>query len=207
MKRTRTYWKSFRILFLFWGLAGCTATSEPSRFYLLNSLSPTEQVRSKSARGLAIGIGPIEIPEYVDRPQIVTRISANELNLTEFHKWAEPLKDNIPQVLADNLSVLLQTDQIAMYPWKRNTAIDYQATLDITRFDTEPNGHAHLMARWQLFGQDTRTLLATNKSHFTTPIEGSDYTAMVSALNQALHDLSRAMAQSISQVHTNIQKP
>jgi len=183
-------------------LSGCGASTQPPKFYLLNSLSASEQAVAQASLGLAIAVGPIKIPEYVDRPQIVTRISKNELALAEFHKWAEPLKDNIPQVLADNLSVLMKTDQIALYPWKRTTPVDYQVTIDITRFDTSSDAEAHIVARWQVFGEDTRQILASKKSHFTAPLQGADYHSIVSALNQTLADLSLAIATSIVGVHT-----
>jgi uncharacterized lipoprotein YmbA len=206
MKRKFEYWKSIGLILVFLTLGGCGATSQPSKFYLLNSLSSSEKLVSNLPSGMAIGIGPIHIPEYVDRPQIVTRISENELKLAEFHKWAEPLKDNIPQVLADNLSLLMRTDQVNIYPWKRSTPIDYQVRIDITRLDTASDGEAHLIARWHVFGEDTRTVLSAKKSHFTAPLQGSDYAAIVSALNQTIGDLSRGIATSIIRVHSKTKK-
>ncbi len=206
MKRKFEYWKLIGVFLVFLPLAGCGATSQPSKFYLLNSFSSSENGIAKAPSGLAIGIGPINIPEYVDRPQIVTRISANGLDLAEFHKWAEPLKDNIPQVLADNMSILMKTDQVASYPWRRTTPIDYQVTIDVTRLDTAPDGEAHLIARWHIFGEDTRTVLDTKKAHFTAPLQGSDYASIVSALNQTIGDLSRGIATSTIRVHSKTNK-
>lgn len=205
MKRVFQFRLTTLLVFIL-SISGCTATSQPSKFYLLNSLSSSEQAVLKDSLGLAIGIGPIVLPEYVDRPQIVTRVSANELSLAEFHKWAEPLKDNIPQVLVDNLSVLMKTDQVASYPWKRTTPIDYQISIDITRFDTASDGEAHLIARWHVYGKDTRFLLDTKKSHFTAPVQGPDYVSIVSALNQTIGDLSRSLAKSIVRVHSKTKK-
>lgn len=199
-------WTILPALLIVLSLAGCGATSQPPKFYLLNALSSSNQDIGKVPAKLAIGIGPITIPEYVDRQQIVTRISDHELNLAEFHKWAEPLKDNVPQVLAENLSELLDTDQIATYPWKRNTSIDYQVTVDITRFDTAPDGKAHLIARWHIFAEDTRTVLGHKKSHFKTAVQGTDYVAIVSALNHTISGLSRAVAKSIIAVHPKRKK-
>jgi len=201
------YWKSTGLILVFLTLGGCGATTQPSKFYLLNSLASSEKAASNVPAGMAIGIGPIHIPEYVDRPQIVTRMSENELKLAEFHKWAEPLKDNIPQVLADNLSVLMRTDQVTIYPWKRSTSIDYQVIIDITRFDTSSDAEAHLVARWQVFGHDTRKVLALKKSHLKASLQSSDYHSIVSALNQTLADLSRAITTSIGQVHKKLKKP
>lgn len=206
MIRTLKCWTSLGLLFCVFPLTGCMATSQPPKFYLLNAFPSSEHAMAKAPSGLAIGIGPIDIPEYVDRPQIVIRISANELSLAEFHKWAEPLKDNIPQVLVENLSVLMKTDQVVRYPWKRSTPIDYHVTIDIARFDTAPDNEAHLVARWQVFGEDTRVILETKKSHFTAPLQGSDYASIVLALNETMNDLSQAVATSIMRVHSKNKK-
>lgn len=185
-------------------LGACSATTQPSKFYLLHSLSSSEKPVSTAPSGLAVGVGPVEIPEYVDRPQIVTRINENELRLTEFHKWVEPLKDTIPHVLADNLSVLMRTDRVTVYPWKHSTAIDYQVTIDITRFDASPDADAHLVAKWRVFGQNTQKVLALKKAHVKAPVKGTDYDSIVSALNQTVADLSRAVATSIGRVHSTL---
>jgi hypothetical protein len=98
-------------------LAACaTGTSAPSRFYVLAPLEApeAEPQLAPGERCLAIGIGPVEIPAYLDRPQIVTRLSNNELNLAEFDKWAEPLRDNLIRVLAENISSLLCTEPITI---------------------------------------------------------------------------------------------
>ncbi len=64
------------------GLWGCTVTP-PSRFYILTPLDSL--AAGKKTRGAQntpiIGIGPVELPGYLDRPQIVTRAGGNQLNL------------------------------------------------------------------------------------------------------------------------------
>jgi uncharacterized protein len=95
------------------GLGACAST--PSRFYVLNTLPASETVPATAAeRGPVIGVGPITLPKYLDRPQIVTRASRNQLALGEFDRWAEPLQDNVLRVLAQNLMLLIPTDHILL---------------------------------------------------------------------------------------------
>jgi len=70
-------------------------------------------------------VGPVELPEYLDRPQIMTCESRNELQFAEFDRWAGSLEKAFSRVLAVNLSILLSTDRVAVYPWK-TTPIDHQ---------------------------------------------------------------------------------
>jgi len=49
------------------------------------------------------GVGPVTLPPYLDRSQIVMSDRANELNLAEFDQWAESLQTNFTRVLGENL--------------------------------------------------------------------------------------------------------
>jgi len=185
-------------------LAGCPST-QPSKFYVLSPLSSPEQKGNASLGhdALAIGVGPIEIPAYLDRPQIVKRRSTHELELAEFHKWGEPLKANISRVLAENLSGLLSTDELYFFPWKRSAQFHYQVLVRITRFDTSPEGDAILNARWAIRANNERDVLAIRRSHFRNPDSGQGYQGTVSALSQNLEDLSQVIATTITSLHSN----
>ncbi len=133
---------------LFLGAWGC-ATTQPPQFYLLSSLPASESPSSPDHPEVAlfiselspyIGVGPIDLPPYLDRPQIVTHASANALGLSEFDKWAEPLDGNVLRVLAENLSILLSTDRMVLFPWSGSIPVDYQIEANIIRFDSHPNG-------------------------------------------------------------------
>ena len=179
-------------------LGGC-ATTEPSRFYLLHPMASPEQEAqvTKEEDGVTIVVGPVELPEYLDRPQIVTRVSKNELKLAEFDQWAESLNPNILRVLAENLSILLSTDWIFMYPWTRSSKIDYQIELLVTRFDGTLGDSVVLDALWAILKGDSREVLLTSKSTLKQPTGGQDYGALVSAKSQALANLSREIADAI----------
>ena len=179
-------------------LGGCAST-EPSRFYILHSLSGSEAETQIAAaeNGVAIGIGPVELPEYLDRPQIVTRLSKNELQLAEFDQWVEPLNHNLPRVLAENLSILLSTDRIFTYPWTGSAQIDYQVAVEVTRFDGTLGGDVLLNTRWSLLAVDEKKILVKKKSTFRQSTSGGGYEALASAKSQALADLSREIADAI----------
>jgi uncharacterized lipoprotein YmbA len=186
------------IVALLMHLAGC-ASSAPTRFYVLSPLtsSKAESQVLKDEGCIAIGIGPVELPAYLDRPQIVTRLSENELDLAEFDKWAEPLKDNFSRVLVENLSTLLCADAISIFPWKGPTPIDYQVEVTVIRMDGNVGGNASLVARWAIFRQNDRKMLLTRQSNFSRRISSESYKALVSAQSRAIADLSREIAEAI----------
>ena len=139
----------------------------------------------------ALGLGPIQLPAYLDRPQIVTRSTRHALDLAEFDHWAEPLRHSVLSVMTENLSFLLHTDNIVRYPWKRQNSVGYQLTIDVTQFDTNHLGNAVLLARWHVIQTEGRTVVATQKGYYTRVPQGTDYHALVEALSGTLEDLSR----------------
>ena len=133
--------------------AGCSfldSKPDPSRFFSLASLPRTGQ-RAQDAAGtnaLALGIGPIKFPGYLDRQQFVTRISQNRFAVAENDRWAEPLEENFSRVLSQNLSILLQTDRMVAYPWERSQQPTYQVQVEVLRFEPNVEQLVELWARW-----------------------------------------------------------
>lgn len=177
-------------------LAGCS--SAPTRFYVLTPIAVSAGPPSAgSGPGLSIGIGPVELPDYLDRPQIVTRLDQNQFKLADFDAWSEPLKDNFTQVLAENLSLLLATERVFVYPWRRENRVNYQVTVKVIRFDRQVEGDSVLTVRWRILGADNREELRVQTATYTAPAAGSDYPATVAAMNQTLTTLSRDIAGAL----------
>jgi uncharacterized lipoprotein YmbA len=179
----------------FLAMGACTST--PSRFYILNTLPASEARHGATAeRGPVLGVGPITFPKYLDRPQIVTRTSRNQLILGEFDRWAEPLQENVSRVLAENLALLIPTDQILPNAWPRSAALDYQVQVELLHFDGWLGGESSLIARWSILDRAERALM-NRKTHLDAPAGGRDYESMVVAMNQMLETLSRDIAVAI----------
>ena len=183
-------------------VSGGCATTEPSRFYTLSPLaiSGTETRAEAPGHGITIGVGPIKLPEHLDRPQIVTRTSRNELDLAEFDRWAGSLADDFSRVLAENLSILLSTDRVSLYPWRKSVPIEYQVVVDVTRFDGKLGGNAWLIVRWTVFGGRKKKVLFMQKSSISEPSGAQGYEVMVAAQSRALGHLSREIAEAIKTI-------
>ena len=176
---------------------GCARTPQ-ARFYILQPQpSAVEQAQPPvSVNDMIIGVGPVELPEHLERPQIVTRVSSNELYLSEFNRWAEPLEENFSNVLAENLSLLLSTDKVLVYPWIGNLEVKRQVRVNIRQFDGLPGGKVLLKVLWGLKDEDGKYMFSIKKSSFSTPA-GKGYPEMVEAMNRVLGDFSREIAKEI----------
>ena len=182
-------------------MAGC-GSSPPTKFYQLSSLqgSADQPGTSIDQQRVMIGIGPVEIPRYVDRPQLVIRSNQNELHLSEFNRWAEPLQTNITRVLVDNLSQSLAPDRVAVFSWDGLLSLDYQVRVEVTKFDFEKTGDVSLAARWTIVGEDGQKLHALHTSRFHRTADTKDHSSLVSAMSQNVEALSSEIADALQSV-------
>lgn len=173
---------------------GC-ATTPPPDFYLLASSTPTQLPGFE--QGLAVGVGPVEIPPHLDRNQIVSRETPTKLKLSEQNQWAEPLKTGLTRVLLVTLGLELDSNRIYALPTRKRQDLDYQVSVDVLRFDGELGQKVILGARWSLFSRDDDTLLFSKVSRVTEPTGGSDYSAFVDAQSRAVKQLGQEIAAAI----------
>ena len=189
------------------GLMGC-AKSEPSRFYVLDPGAGLEAVETGTStrQGIAIGVGPVAIPQYLDRPQIVTRISANALELGEFDQWAGRLSEDFSRVLAEQLSEVLATDNVAVFPWSASSRVDYQVTVTVLAFEADAAGSSALDARWEITDATSRQPLVAARSRLRQgsppatekPRKPEEYRAIVASMSDNLAALARDIAERIA---------
>ncbi len=181
-------------------LSGC-GTSQKTDFYQL--YVEADHALTGVEKGDVIGIGPIHLPEYIKRPQIVTRTSEHSLNVSEFNRWIEPFSDAITRVLVINLSNELASNRIFWLPrTDRQYPLDLRVAVDIGRFDGELGKEVTLESRWIVFDRDDNPL-QTHISIIHEPIQGQTYEALVIAMNNALNNLSQEIAQA---ARTHLQK-
>ena len=147
---------------------------------------------------LSIGIGPVYVPEYLNRPQIVTRTGMQEIDIAKFDRWGDSLGTSVSSVIADNVSALLSTDRVFEYPWKGNNALDYQVVVDIRRFDGSIPGNVELLARWTLLKDGKETRKGIQKFYGKKPIAGQGYPGLVSTMSLVLYDLSKEIAGAVA---------
>ena len=200
-----------RIQFLFialtlLALVGCGST-RPSNFYQLDEPAATQL--SGVERGIAIGVGPVNLEPYLDRPQIVVRGAGHKLEMSEFNRWSEPLIDSISRVIIVNLSNMLESTRVFKVPRRDKTIpLEFRTEIDIARFDGSMGGNALLVARWTLYGRDEAALVTkVSIISESSSAEGSDsgessvevnFESLIAAQNRTLQRLSQEIVDAIS---------
>jgi uncharacterized protein len=181
--------------------AGCASLgpqSDPSRFFALASLPRSEQ-RVQDATGtnaLALGIGPIKFPAYLDRQEVVTRISQNRFAVAENDRWAEPLEENFSRILSQNLSILLHTERVFSYPWGKSQWPTYQVQVEVLRFEPNAERVVELWTRWSITDH-TRKLISVRESYLTQTARDKSTEASVASMSEVASDLSKEIADAV----------
>ncbi len=186
-------------------LTAC-GTSPPARFYTLSPISvPISSEKTiLHDKNKVIAIGPIEIPEYLDRIEIVTRANEYQLMISEFDLWGGSIKTDISRVLVENIATLLGIDNLAVIAWKTTMSESYRVPVIISQFDGIPGGSLSLKAQWAVLDKDGITYLSFREMTVVKPIKGVGYNSVVASMSDALGDLSKAIAENIKSIKDNI---
>jgi uncharacterized protein len=184
-------------------LLGCGTLSpkpDQSRFFTLSALTQNEPNAAKQASrtpGISLGVGPVTLPGYLDRQEIVVRIAQNQLILSENDRWAEPLDENVARVLSQNIAFLLRAERINAYPWPIDRKPVYQVEIEVLRFETDAEHQAQLSTRWVVRNTSKKDSTRYHETRLSRPAQGRSTEASVAALSEALADLSREIAAAI----------
>jgi uncharacterized protein len=175
-------------------LAGC-GSSPQAKFYTMSPGSAIERAESKAT--FIVAIGPVSIPDMLDRPQIVTRAGASQVTINEFARWAGPLQSEIPRVIAGNLTQMLNGAPVYIYPQSANVKADYKVMLDVQQFDSALGDAASLEVLWSV--QPAKGGELKSGRAVVREATGADkgYDALVAAHNRALTAVSRDIAAAI----------
>jgi uncharacterized lipoprotein YmbA len=160
-------------------LAACASTPV-TQFYTLEPLA-TSGIATAT---IALRIGHVTVPELVDRPQMVLRSGANQVNLIEQRRWAESLRSAIARVVAANLATPKSVTGAA------TTTVD----LEVTRFDSQLGVAVDLAANWRL--RPASGIVRSGSMNWHEPVSGNDYADLAAAHSRALAELSRQIAAS-----------
>jgi uncharacterized protein len=174
-------------------LCGC-ASSPPSQFYTLSATAaPT--VTSVAQSDYRILVGPATVPDSVDRPQLVVRLSENRVTLVEQSRWAEPLSSAIPAVIAEDLGRLLNSGGVMAYPQNAGN-FDCQVFIEVLRFESVLNDAATLEVAWTLRPTNGGEL-RYGRTLAREPVDGPGYEALVAAHSRALRAVSAEIADAV----------
>lgn len=209
-------------------LSGCISASDSPtpRFYMLqaayekqegsimsNSTEALVKTSGQTSNGVSkkmnidseviIGVGPLKIPEYLNRPQIVTQDKEKMLKFAQFDRWGESLDIGLARLISEDLTGIFPGEKIILYPWDLSVPVKYQVLIEIIQLDSELDNDMYLVAQWTIIDtQNTKTIMIKT-SEFRQPIATHDYSGLVKTLSAACASLSNEIAQALEKIEAD----
>ena len=191
--------------FLFWALVFMLATlgacsTQPASFYTLGVMAARED--AYPVRTASVVVTSVTVPDIVDRPQFVIRVSDNEVKLDEFARWADPVKSQIPHVIAGDLAILLPGARVSVFPQNAESGASYSVRVELQRFEGAPGDAATIEALWTVIPPKGAASI-NGHTLAREPAAGSGNQALAAAYSSALGAVSRDIAAAI---HASLSK-
>lgn len=175
-------------------LAACGAPAPKEQFFTL--AAPNPGVAPPNGEHPSVFVGPVAVPEGVDRSQMVLRTGRNEVDVSDDFRWAEPLRSAVPRVIAETLSRELGSSRVLSSRMAAGTPVDYRVAIEVQRFDSSLGDGATIDALWTVTAAaGARTRNGRSVEH--EPATSRDPGAVAAAHGRALERVARAIAGAI----------
>jgi hypothetical protein len=186
-------------------LSGCVSLKRTpeARFFALRSMAEPLPTPARAAEPGLVGVLPVLLPAYLERPQVVTWAAPGEVRIDEFLRWAEPLDVAVSRVVGENLGALLPSLRVLRAPWGASTPLRCRVRLELARFGPQPGGEVGLAGRFTLLpGRGEQPLVAQPFEQRRDPRTGGsgpvDPNGQVEAMSALLGELSREIAAAVT---------
>ena len=173
-------------------LAGC-GSAPKENYYTLTS--PPGPLPTAPANAMSVYVGPVSVPDAVDRSPMVLRTGPTKVDIDDFHRWAEPLKTGIPLALADLLMRELGTPRVLAGRAAATATVDYRVAVDVQRFDSSLTEGATLDAAWTI--TPAKGASRTGRTFAQEPAPTRDHAGVAAAHRKALEKLAKDLAAAL----------
>ena len=184
-------------------LAAC-ATPATERYYRL--VYPSSE--TNGAGGAAapaevkyeLVVGSVQIPESINRPQLVVQKSATESVISDDQRWVAPLDEQIAQAVIANLRSQLPGAWLASSATASALPAQglprYHLKIQVEQLLMLGGDKVELEATWVL--QDAgRKMLKRERTVINVPVSGPGYDPLAPAVSEAVQQLSAAVAKGM----------
>ena len=174
-------------------LSGC-GRSPPTRYVTLHA-EPADTPLS-TAHVTPVQLTAVHIPAELDRPQVVTQLSPNQLAVDETDRWGAPLAQMVRRTLAQDLMTRLPAGSVIL---PDAPAPPGTRTLVVTVLDSEADasGTMTLQAAWSVLTGDPPRETLTQQATLSSAMTNRDAPAQAAALSHILGQLADRIATSL----------
>ena len=173
-------------------------SSQPTSFYLLRAMETTHSGQNETRfEKITVLVKPVKFPEYLEKPQMVVRENNYKLQLSEYHRWAEPLKDNFTRIFIENLNTRITPGNVVVYSELDGIEPNYQLSIEVLRMDVNTNDQAVLRVKWLLLAGKNDKRIRRLNNEYSIPIKDESFESGVEAQSRAIGLFADQVAEAI----------
>jgi len=143
----------------------------------------------------SIFVGPVSVPEAVDRTQMVLATGPNQVDVSDDDRWAELPRNAIARAIGETLGRELGTSRVFSSRTAAGTPVDYRVSIEVRRFDSSLADGATIDAVWTITSPAGPARTGHAFAH--EPAASHDPAGVAAAHGRALERIGRAIARTI----------
>lgn len=179
-----------------WGMLLVSCSSPKTEFFLLQPQHPLQESQTLPA-GQAVGIGPVNLASYLERPRLVFEIAPHVMHVSESQRWTGQLDDNICNVLSTEVAYHLNSSSVRTYPWPSDKGLTQQVSIQIQTFHGNAEGDVTLEAEYTIYQLPSRQVKRIKRWSGIEPLEKDGFPSMLQAQSRLLERFAKDIAQSV----------
>lgn len=180
-------------------LMSCVSKGQQTQFYtLLPSQEKTDIPFDNNLARVSVGVGPIVLPEYIQKSSIVSFTSNNGVRVAGYHAWAGDLESNITRVLISDTGNVLNLNSVVGFPWDVRLRPDYQVRLNFLAFGGIRGEQVQITVQWSLIDTLTKNLVRSGTQRHSEKLLSESVSDYVQGLNEALNRIAFSISENIA---------
>ena len=176
-------------------LGGCISPSPEVVFHTLSPIALEEPQPAPTEKPLALEVMAVQLPELLQRSQIVVLDGPNVHRLSATHRWGNTLEKDMQRILVENLSALLASDAVVPYPLGDRVKAAYRIALDVQQCEGAPGSTLIFRATWMVTKPSDGRLVFLHRWSRQEPVTGGGLEGLVSAHSRVMNALSQDIAK------------
>lgn len=170
-------------------LTGCFGGMSPTSSFFILSFDSSLPIISPMKT--SVGVWPVQVPDFLDRPQIVLNKTTTQLNISEINRWSEPVALITQRALIENLQHQLPNSYVQTKGYDNNR-FKYLVRVEIINMSGILGQTADLSVWWILENNAGQEITRVRFEESTTC--GKTYADYVQSQNKLWGKLSEQIA-------------
>ncbi len=177
------------------GLTACASSPVEDHYYSLVLAADDVVVTddAEAARAHLI-VGPVQLPEYLNRRGLTIQIDSNQIQMANHHFWAEPLEEAISKVLVRDIAHLTSGVMVDRDAGRWTDTGDCRLRVEFDKFHATNESRVVSSGRYWVSSSGSSV---TKEFAVTQTISADGYAHAVEALRRSLGLLANQISDTI----------